>query len=173
MDMTERNTNATSKRTIAKKEAFPELIRDLKQDPKTQEMKQFIQHGTINTYDHCMDVAKCSYQLGALLHLPVHEQELVRSAFLHDYYLYDWHHHEGRWHGYRHPKEAVQKADRDFELSDLERNVIESHMWPLTLRTLPHSREAVLVCIADKICSARETLFCRKKSGTDHEQNKQ
>ena len=140
---------------------FASLIRPISEDPRCQDMKQYIQHGKITTYDHCMDVAKTSYKLGAALRMKVHEKELVRGAFLHDYFLYDWHHHDKPWHGYTHPSTAAENADRDFDATPLEREIIRSHMWPLTLRTLPKSREAVLVCIADKICSLKETLFHR------------
>ena len=140
---------------------FPELVRPVSEDPRCLKMKEYIQHGRINTYDHCMDVARTSYWLGKKFRLQIHEEELVRGAFLHDYYLYDWHHHEEPWHGYTHPKEAAENACRDFHVTPLEEGIIRSHMWPLTLRSVPKSREAILVCIADKICSVRETLFCR------------
>ena len=55
---------------------------------------------------------------------------------------------------------AVQHASERFELTSTEKNIIQSHMWPLTLRTLPHSREAWLVCLCDKII-ATEELFKR------------
>ena len=141
---------------------FEDLIRKTKDCPKVLQMKNFIQHGKVSTYDHCLDVAKTSYRLGRGLRLKVKEKELVRGAFLHDYFLYDWHHHDGRWHGFTHPEEAARNAERDFDLTETEKNIIESHMWPLTLRHVPKSREAVLVCVADKICSLRETLLKRK-----------
>ena len=34
-----------------------------------------------------------------------------------------------------------------------------ANMWPLTLRSLPKTGEAILVCIADKIVSIRETIY--------------
>lgn len=37
-------------------------------------------------------------------------------------------------------------------------HIITTHMWPLTLRFVPRSREAVLVCMADKYCSTLETV---------------
>ena len=140
---------------------FSELVREISRDEKTLRMKEYVQHGKVNTYDHCYAVAKTSYRLGKMLHLRFRERELVRGAFLHDYYLYDWHHYEGRWPGLTHPGMAADHAGRDFQLSSVERDIIESHMWPLTIRKIPRSTEAALVCAADKLCSLRETLFDR------------
>ncbi len=148
-------------RTLSEKK-FNRLLEAISQDPKSLQMKQFVQHGKITTYDHCLAVARTSHRLCRILRIKTREAELVKGAFLHDYYLYDWHHHDEPWHGFTHPASATDNADRDFSLSDRERNIIESHMWPLIPHKLPRSREAVLVCIADKICSVRETLFCRK-----------
>ena len=49
-------------------------------------------------------------------------------------------------------------------LSTLERNIILAHMWPLALH-LPHSREAWVVSLADKMCATAEVvqLFKRMK----------
>ena len=151
-----------TEKSALSEEKFNRLLETISQDPRSQQMKQYVQHGKITTYDHCLDVAKTSYRLGHLFHVKVNDAELARGAFLHDYYLYDWHHHDKRWHGFTHPASAIDNADRDFNLSDREKNIIESHMWPLIPHKLPRSMEAVLVCVADKICSLRETLFCRK-----------
>ena len=142
---------------------FTELVDEFSRDERCARMKQFTQHGVVSTYDHCMDVAKTSYRLGKILHLNVREKELVRGAFLHDYFLYDWHSHDKQWHGFTHPATAAENAGRDFSLTPREKNIIESHMWPLTLRQIPRSKEALLVCLADKYCSAKETLFRRKR----------
>ena len=140
---------------------FPELVRPVSEDPRCLKMKEYIQHGRINTYDHCMDVARTSYWLGKKFRLQLHEEELVRGAFLHDYYLYDWHHHEEPWHGYTHPKEAAKNACRDFHVTPLEEGIIRSHMWPLTITRTPRSRIAWIVTLADKLCSTRETIMER------------
>ena len=140
---------------------FSELVSELSNDDRCKKMKNFSQHGRINTYDHCMDVAKTSYRMGKKLHLHLNEDELVRGAFLHDYFLYDWHHHDKHWHGFTHAAEAASNAANDFDLTDREKNIIESHMWPLNLTRLPRSKEAALVCVADKVCSLKETLFYR------------
>ncbi len=46
-------------------------------------------------------------------------------------------------------------------MDDRVAKVIESHMWPLNLRSVPASREAWVVCIADKCASLYETLARR------------
>ncbi|MGX8703383.1 MAG: HD domain-containing protein, partial [bacterium] len=90
-------------------------------------------------------------------------RELVRAAFLHDYFLYDWHKQGDKFHGYHHPDIAADNALRDFELTKREENIIRSHMWPLTFRHLPKSREAYIVSLSDKIVSTRETIRGRKE----------
>lgn len=158
---------------------FHALVQDISSDMRTQQMKQFIQHGRISAYDHCMRVARMSYSIHMLLHMNCNERELIRGAFLHDYFLYDWHdgyeqvedpdwifparyaHHLFHMHGFTHPETAMKNADRDFDLTQKEVQIIRSHMWPLTLLHPPKSREAFVVCAADKIVSLQETVMLR------------
>lgn len=127
-------------------------------------MQGFIQHGSVTTYEHCMRVAAISFWLNRRMDLGCDEASLVRGAFLHDFYLYDWHlpHPEAGLHGFTHPAAALANAEARYSLNDRERNVIRSHMWPLTLLTPPRCREAAVVCLADKLSSAAETLFERR-----------
>ena len=41
-------------------------------------------------------------------------------------------------------------------------SIIVSHMWPLNITKVPKSREALILCVADKCIALRETLFERK-----------
>ena len=65
-------------------------------------------------------------------------------------------------YGFKHPYFAFRNADRDFKLNDIEKNVILRHMFPLT-PIPPACREAWIVCMADKYCSARETMYTVKR----------
>lgn len=140
---------------------FGNLIRELAEDTRALKMKSFIQHRRITTYDHCISVAREAFNLNRRLHMHTDEKRLVRAAFLHDYFLYDWHDHGDKLHGYHHPKIAAENAVRDFHITEHERRSIASHMWPLNILTIPASREAWLITIADKICSSEETLLRR------------
>jgi uncharacterized protein len=80
---------------------------------------------------------------------------------LHDFYLYDWHtpDHSHRLHGFRHPRTALNNAKKYYSLNQVEADIIEKHMWPLTLTKAPLCREAMLVCLVDKYISTTETLY--------------
>lgn len=124
-------------------------------------MKCCIQHGRVSTYDHVKSVVRLSFYLNRRFHLDAPEKDLVRGAFLHDFYLYDWHEngYPGRLHGLHHPAIALNNASARYDLTPAECNIIESHMWPLTLRHIPKCRAAAIVCLADKLCSAYEVIF--------------
>ncbi|RSX56133.1 phosphohydrolase [Bifidobacterium dolichotidis] len=130
-----------------------------------QVMQDAFQHGRISTYDHSVRVACLAVKLADRLHLwrRVDLKSLVRAALLHDYFLYDWHHHDGgthRWHGFRHGRTAATNAHRDFNLNHVEHNSIHRHMFPLT-PIPPKHIEGWLVTFADKISATVETLFHR------------
>lgn len=150
----------------AREEAIDVLVGDLKRHPLVERMKRYVQHGDISTYEHCERVTDASYRLNRFLRLRADERSLLRAAMLHDFYLYDWHKKDDgthRWHGFHHAKRAAENAGRLLGASEKERQIIGSHMWPLNLTQVPRSREAWIVCLADKWCSLQETLFMRRK----------
>ena len=94
-------------------------LRGLNLTKEAQLMKRFIQHGRISTYEHVLSVTRFSFYLNRRLHLGASDSELVRGAFLHDFYLYDWHisdSHE-RLNGFHHPSVAQKNAMRLYTLS--------------------------------------------------------
>lgn len=125
--------------------------------------KRYIQHGKISVYSHCLSVAVMSLRIADFLGIKVDRHSLIRGALLHDYFLYDWHEEDNgthKWHGFTHPKTALRNANEDFNLSEVESDIIVHHMFPL-VPIPPKSREAWLVCVADKLCALKETLFRR------------
>ena len=124
------------------------------------------QHGNVTTYEHSVRVARLAVWLADRLRLwrRVDLCSLVRAALLHDYFLYDWHVKDKthRLHGFFHPGVALANAQKEYVLSEREKNIILRHMWPLT-PCPPACREAWIVTAADKYCSLRETLFFRRR----------
>ena len=128
-------------------------------------MKKYTQHGKIDTFEHSKNVAKMSYYLKEKLRLDVDEKSLLVGAMLHDFYLYDWHLKDKArpLHGTSHPKIAKNNAINYFDINEIEQGIILSHMWPLNFFDFPKTKEAWIVCIADKICAVSETIKCLKK----------
>ncbi len=137
-----------------------EMITELSESGSFLKEKQYMQHGNTSVYDHSVLVATNSLRLSRFLKLNVEEKSLVRGALLHDYFLYDWHEKgdgSHRLHGLFHPGRSCKNAIRDYDVNDLEQEIIRKHMFPLTV--LPPSRkEAWIVCIVDKYCALRETI---------------
>ena len=123
------------------------------------ETARFLQHGDVTVREHCLRVAYVSVRLAEMLPLRVRRRELIRGALLHDYFLYDWHEKDGghRLHGFFHPGRALRNAKEDFLLTKREEDIILRHMFPLTLIP-PVFAESWIVCAADKVCAAQETV---------------
>ena len=128
------------------------ILQQYDENPQVQRMREFIQHGDVTTYQHC-------------------KTSLAVGAFLHDFYLYDWHKRSTfhglrrlfEMHGFSHPGYACVNAQRVFHITKKEQDIIASHMWPLTFRHVPTCREAFIVCLADKYCAVVESMFRRNR----------
>ena len=139
-------------------------FRAITESEKYQQTKNYIQHGNVSVFDHCVYVANVSLKLSKKLHIGIDEEMMIKTALLHDYFLYDWHDSKSRphFHCFKHAKIAAENAKRDFGLNKKEYKILRSHMFPLGLR-LPTSREAIILTLADKYCATKES-FRRKKT---------
>lgn len=143
---------------------FYECIRDLAEHPVVLRMKLYPHHGNTNCYQHCLHVAYYNYVWCRFLHLDA--KAAARAGMVHDLFLYDWHTHAketGRhFHGMTHPKTALQHAEKITNLSPKERNIILTHMWPVTPFAIPRCREAWITTLTDKYCGALESSQRKK-----------
>ena len=132
---------------------------DILKSDNMQKEKKFLQHGKVSVYSHSVRVAVLSLFLAELLRVKVNRDAMMRGALLHDYFLYDWHEKDDshKWHGFSHAGTALKNARRDFQLGEIEQDVIQKHMFPLNLQP-PKYKESVLVCVADKISALDETI---------------
>ncbi|MCM1123062.1 MAG: HD domain-containing protein [Eubacterium sp.] len=131
--------------------------------------RRHIQHGSMTVYNHCLDVARYSLLLNRKFGLNCNKHDLIRGALLHDYFLYDWHDktylsERRRLHGFWHPGIALRNAEKEYQLNDVQREIIKKHMWPLSV-VPPTCREAWVVTAADKYCSLMETVGLHKGHG--------
>ena len=147
--------------------SLSERVEDILNHEEYKQLASFTHHRPFTTLEHSIRVAQIAYNWSIRLErtIKLDTQAITRGALLHDFFLYDWHHMRpdgARWHGFRHPRIACQNAERCFSLSEKEKDIILSHMWPLTVRR-PRSREAFLVMMADKMASIQEFRFKFKR----------
>ena len=43
------------------------ILSELRSDERVQEMRKYIQHGRVSTYEHCESVARLSYKIDRML----------------------------------------------------------------------------------------------------------
>ena len=150
---------------------FRRILRETRKDSRFNEMRNFIQHGDTTVMEHCIHVAQTAYFIAVKFGIKVDEDALIRGALLHDYFLYDWHDDDHRGlknlHGFYHPGVALKNAMAEYTLTDRQKNIISSHMWPLTLRHIPKCKEAWVVTAADKYVSTMESLRLNKLTKTE------
>ena len=147
---------------------------DILTNPEVLKSRDCIQHGSISVYTHCVMVTRYALLLARRFGIRCNLRTLVRGALLHDFFMYDWH-----WkkmpdevkrkglHGFTHPGTAAANAKKYFNVSRKVYDVINSHMWPLTLTRMPKSIEGWLLCVADKYCSTLETLRIQPYSDSE------
>ena len=137
---------------------FSACIKDLIGDEAVQSMDNIKHHVySVSCLDHCVFVAYISFVLCKKFKL--NYVSAARAGLLHDLYLCDWSETDiGRFRRLLiHPAIALKNAEK-FALSDLERDIILKHMWPITLRQLPGYRESAVVNLADKFCACVEFM---------------
>ncbi|QNU67909.1 HD family phosphohydrolase [Ruminiclostridium herbifermentans] len=138
-------------------EEYKSCICELTENTKINLMDNFIQHSNVTCLEHSIYVSYISFLVCKRLKLDY--SSAARGGLLHDFFLYDWHKakQERGLHGFTHPYTALKNANENFNLNDLEKDIIVKHMWPLTIR-LPKYKESFVVAFVDKYCALMEIL---------------
>lgn len=133
-------------------EQFSEIISDLMADPEVLALADMPQHSKLFTrLDHSIYVAYLSFLLCRRLGL--NHVSAARAGLLHDFHFAD--ESDGIKRLWKHPKDALENAENKCTLTDMERDIILKHMWPLTPQ-MPDYRESFVVSLADKLCAMME-----------------
>lgn len=141
---------------------FNDNLEYVNENSKIKDTADFIQHGSTTRYLHSVAVAYYSFRLAHILKMDNSLGELIRASLVHDYFLYNSKTADpaNKGHVLNHPKAALERAEKDFQLTERERDIIESHMFPIS-KTMPKHKEAYIVALIDKLCAIYE-FFNRK-----------
>ena len=140
---------------------FLEEVRELLDSDAVQQLRNYPHHKHVTRLEHSIYVAYRSYRMAKRLGWDA--AAAARGGLLHDLFFYDWHvKAPGRgWHVTAHPRQALQEAQARFPLTEVERDIIIKHMWPLA-PWLPRYRESYAVLLMDKYCALVECLSLSK-----------
>ena len=156
------------------KEDLEKEIRNIGRDILDSEwfLRGFAQphHFRSNVSDHELHVTKACLRMAGLFK-SIDRAALIRACLCHDMGLIGNRkvvYTTGRMCITQHPLDSASRAEIILgNISDKERDIIEHHMFPLVLNR-PKSKEAVLICIADKYCALYEPFTVRSSSERLH-----
>lgn len=143
---------------------FEMIVADILNHPKFETLKQIEHHGN-GLYAHSLSVAYNAYVIA--LKFGLDAEAVARGALLHDFFFEDWRKADTssrkgldkirEMHGFSHPKKALANAQKYFDISEKEADMIVKHMFPLTLNP-PKYRESWVVTCVDKGVAIKEML---------------
>ena len=117
-----------------------------------------IKHHDETRMKHCIKVSYYSYWIAKILRLDYYST--ARAGMLHDFYFERTKEKEKKLDKIKlfstgHPKDAVINACKYFNLSEKEKDIIKSHMFPIDYR-IPKYAESWIVSFVDKVVSFKE-----------------
>ena len=135
--------------------SFDYISKDILKNRKFQRIAYESHHG-ITRMEHSMRVAKYVYKISKKLNLDY--VSATRAAILHDFFTNaEFGANHGLIQGVVHPHIALQNACGEFDLNDIEKNAIESHMYPLCCK-MPKYKESWVLTGVDKVVAIYEYL---------------
>ena len=136
---------------------YKDIIDRYLSDEQVQCLKN-IPHHDSNRLNHCLKVSYLSYKLCRKFNL--NYESAAKAGLLHDFYfnrVNDCNRMEDKVKLFTdgHPEDAVKNAQDRFYISPMEKDIILSHMWPIS-RHIPKYRESFIVSLSDKFFSFKE-----------------
>lgn len=133
---------------------YVNIVNHILNSEEFSKIKNIDHHGTTR-YLHSIRVSYYSYKISKALHLSY--EETARAGLLHDFFLSkeDRSTFERMISTFTHPKKAVEHTSEFFEISDKERDIIQTHMFPLYI-SMPKYAESWIVNSVDKVVGMLE-----------------
>ena len=133
---------------------YMSIVNNILDNDEFLKIRQIEHHG-ISRYDHSLKVSYYSYKIAKALHLD-YEQTAI-GGLLHDFFLSpeDRTQKDRLVSVFTHPKQAVEMAKSQFDLTTKEIDMIRSHMFPINL-SVPKYAESWIVSMVDKCVATNE-----------------
>lgn len=142
---------------------FYACVADMLQNEDILKLDRYTHHIHTTRLQHSLNVAYYNYIICRFFHL--NAVSAARAGLLHDMFYYDRHEYSkkngGKSHFSRHPEIALENARAHFSIDALESDMIEKHMWPVSIRNVPKYKESCVIVFVDKYCAVMELLAYR------------
>lgn len=135
-------------------EEYSSIIYSILQNDNFKKI-EYIEHHGISRMTHSKRVSFYSYKICKILHLDY--IAAARGGLLHDFFYSS----ESRtkkdrlYSTFVHPRESVKNSSEYFSVNAKEKDIIESHMFPL-YKSIPKYMESWIVSLVDKIVAIYE-----------------
>jgi len=138
------------------------LVQDILDNDEFQKLSDIVHHGS-NRLDHCLRVSYWSYLVSKALHLDY--EKVTRAALLHDFFfeVNEKAKQKDRISTLiKHPTYALENSLKYFELTEMEQDIISTHMFPINFR-IPKFIESWLVDVIDDVVAIYEKSYIVRK----------
>ena len=135
---------------------YYDCIRDIISSDVVNHLSDFNHHINVTRLQHSINVSYYSFLFCNKFGL--NARAAARGGLLHDLFFYSIKDEKlGTKHISFHPKKALQNAETVFNLTNMEKDIIVKHMWPISLGN-PKYKESLIVSCIDKYCATCEIL---------------
>lgn len=134
---------------------YIDIVRDIISNEEFLKLK-FYRHHDNTRLDHCLKVSYNVYKLAKKFNLDY--KAAARAGLLHDFFYGDLRYInviERKYMLNAHPYFAYYNASKIFKLNDKEKNMILSHMFPISYE-VPRYKESILLDLVDDLEALKE-----------------
>lgn len=142
--------------------AYYNLIEDIINNDEFKLIENYTHHGTTRLI-HSYRVSYYSYKITKKIKL--NYIETARAGLLHDFFLVNNETKMDRVEClFEHSKYSLENSKKLFDLTEREKDIIYTHMFPLTINRIPKYMESWIVSLTDKAVAVYElSMSCKKK----------
>ena len=134
--------------------SFNILVNDILENDKFKKLDNYRHHG-MTRLEHSVKVSYYSYKIAKKLRL--NYRAVARAGLLHDFFVdEDMSSRKQKFSMFFHPYNSLDNSCKYFDLNDMEKDIIITHMFPSLPHKVPKYVESWLVSIVDKLVATYE-----------------
>lgn len=141
-------------------EDYFNIVGDLLAKKEVQALAKYTHHKHTDRLKHSVRVSYYSFKVAKKLGLA--SKDVAIAGLLHDLFYYDTKTDKQENHLKEHPQIALVNALKIADLTIKEQDIILSHMFLISMKHIPKSRESLLVSLVDKAVSMQEVFMFSK-----------